>query len=127
MQHRNAPLTPNGRLRMVLLVEEQGMTFEAAAAASNVAKSTAWTWVQRWRRASTKDAIGVLAWSTARRQIASQDALQACSERVFELRGASSWGRLDRTEGSFPHARSPRAAPARLSIPSRRPARRRAL
>ena len=49
MQHRNAPLTPNGRLRMVRLVEEQGLTFEAAAAASNVAKSTAWTWVRRWR------------------------------------------------------------------------------
>ena len=52
MQHANAPLTPNGRLRMVLLVEEQGLTFEAAAAASNVAKSTCWEWVRRWRAAS---------------------------------------------------------------------------
>ena len=41
MQHRNAPLTPNGRRRLVALVEEEGFTFEAAAAASNVAKSTA--------------------------------------------------------------------------------------
>ena len=40
MQHANAPLTPNGRHRMVVLVEEQEFTFEAAAAASNVAKST---------------------------------------------------------------------------------------
>ena len=40
MQHANAPLTPNGRLRMVRLVVEKGFTFEAAAAASNVAKST---------------------------------------------------------------------------------------
>ena len=33
MQHRNAPLTPNGRRRLVALVEEDGLTFEAAAAA----------------------------------------------------------------------------------------------
>ncbi len=51
MQHRNAPLTPNGRHRLVALVEEEGFTFEAAAAASNVAKSTAHTWVTRWRQA----------------------------------------------------------------------------
>ena len=55
MEHGNAPLTPNGRLRMVLLVEEQGMTFEQAAACSNVAKSTAWTWVWRWRQASEQE------------------------------------------------------------------------
>jgi transposase InsO family protein len=37
---------------MVLLVEEGGLTFGAAAAASNVAKSTCWEWVLRWRAAS---------------------------------------------------------------------------
>jgi Integrase core domain/leucine-zipper of insertion element IS481 len=52
MQHANAPLTRTGRLRMVLLVEDDGFTFEAAAAASNVAKSTCWEWVGRWRAAS---------------------------------------------------------------------------
>ena len=51
MQHANSTLTPRGRMRMVALVEEQGFTFEAAAAASNVAKSTAHTWVSRWREA----------------------------------------------------------------------------
>jgi len=55
MQHANAPLTPNGRLRMVQLVEEGGLTFEAAAAASNVAKSTCWEWVRRWRRATSEE------------------------------------------------------------------------
>ena len=40
MQHPNARLTPTGRLQMLKLVEERGLTFEAAAAASNVAKST---------------------------------------------------------------------------------------
>ena len=55
MQHANAPLTPNGRLRMVRLVVEDGLTFEAAAAASNVAKSTCWEWVRRWRQASDEE------------------------------------------------------------------------
>jgi transposase InsO family protein len=55
MQHANAPLTPNGRLRMVRLVVEEGLTFEAAAAASNVAKSTCWEWVRRWRQASAEE------------------------------------------------------------------------
>jgi transposase InsO family protein len=55
MQHANAPLTPNGRLRMVLLVEDEDFTFEAAAAASNVAKSTCWEWVRRWRAASDEE------------------------------------------------------------------------
>src|SRR5919106_1004273 len=52
MQHANAPLTPTGRLRSVELVEEDGLTFEAAAAPSNVAKSTVHLWVTRWRQAS---------------------------------------------------------------------------
>ena len=52
MQHANAPLTSTGRLRMVQLVEEDGLTFEAAATASNVAKSTVHLWVTRWRQAS---------------------------------------------------------------------------
>jgi hypothetical protein len=39
MQHANAPLTVQGRLRMVLLVEEGGFTLQAAAAdACNVAE-----------------------------------------------------------------------------------------
>jgi transposase InsO family protein len=52
MHHANAPLTPQGRLRMVLLVEEDGFTLQQAAACCNVAKSTCWVWVRRWRVAS---------------------------------------------------------------------------
>jgi transposase InsO family protein len=52
MQHANAPLTVQGRLRMVLLVEEEGFTLGQAAACCNVAKSTCWAWVRRWRAAS---------------------------------------------------------------------------
>jgi hypothetical protein len=37
------------------LVEEDGLTFAAAAAAANVARSTAWLWVTRWRRARAEE------------------------------------------------------------------------
>ncbi len=57
MQHANAPLTPIGRLRLVLLVEEEGFTLQAAADACNVAKSTCWEWVRRWRAASEGDRV----------------------------------------------------------------------
>jgi transposase-like protein len=53
MQHAKAPLTGQGRLRMVLLVEDDGFTLQQAAACCNVAKSTCWEWVRRWRQAST--------------------------------------------------------------------------
>jgi transposase len=43
MQHRNAPLTPSERRHQVALVEEEGFALEA--------KSTAHTWVSRWREA----------------------------------------------------------------------------
>ncbi|HVC06512.1 MAG TPA: leucine zipper domain-containing protein [Solirubrobacterales bacterium] len=59
MQHANSPLTPKGRHRMVLLVEEEDLTFEAAAAASNVAKSTRWEWVRRWRAAAEDERRGL--------------------------------------------------------------------
>ena len=51
MQHPNARLTPRGRFELVQLVEA-GATLRRAAAACNVATSTAWVWVQRWRAAS---------------------------------------------------------------------------
>jgi hypothetical protein len=57
MQHANAPLTMQGRLRMVLLVDEDGLSLQAAAAACNVAKSTCWEWVRRWRAANESDRV----------------------------------------------------------------------
>jgi transposase InsO family protein len=125
MQHGNAPLTPNGRLRMVLLVEEQGMTFAQAAACSNVAKSTAWTWVQRWRQASAQE---------RNRRSCLED--RPCTpkrspgmlskrdhDRVCELRRRTGWGpRLIATEVDLPHATVHRALRRRgLSRPARLP------
>ena len=59
MQHANAPLTAIGRLRMVLLVEEEGFTLQGAADACNVAKSTCWEWVRRWRQADERDRVAL--------------------------------------------------------------------
>jgi len=55
MEHRDAPLTRTGRLRLVRLVEQDGYTFAAAAAAANVAASTVHCWVGRWRAASEQE------------------------------------------------------------------------
>jgi len=59
MSHPNAVLTPRGRRRLVSLVEEQGLTFRAAAAALNVSVATVWEWVTRWRRASAGERQGL--------------------------------------------------------------------
>ena len=53
MQHPNARLTPRGRLELVLLVE-RGASLRQAAAACNVALSTAHRWVRRWRVAGNR-------------------------------------------------------------------------
>jgi transposase InsO family protein len=112
MQHRNALLTPNGRLRMVQLVEVHGLTFEAAAAASNVAKSTAWGWVQRWRAASPEQRRSLSCLedrpSTPRRS--PRMLSEADHERVCELRRRTGWGpRLIASEVELPHSTVHRA------------------
>jgi transposase len=88
MQHRNAPLTPNGRRRLVALVEEEGFTFEAAAAASNVAKSTAHTWVKRWREASEerRQDLSCLRDRSSRPHTSPQMLSEADHERCCEVR-----------------------------------------
>jgi transposase InsO family protein len=93
MQHRNAPLTPTGRLRMVQLVEEEGLTFEAAAAASIVAKSTVHLWVTRWRRATDAER-STLACLGDRRSTpkTSPNRVPAAEERrICELRERTGW------------------------------------
>jgi transposase InsO family protein len=93
MQHANAPLTPNGRLRMVMRVEEQGMTFEAAAAVSNAAKSTCWTWVDRWRQASPHDrrTLACLADRSSRPHRSPDQVPADEAERICERRQRTGW------------------------------------
>lgn len=49
MTHRNSPLTPAGRLRLVQRVENDGRPIAHVAAESGVARSTLTKWVHRYR------------------------------------------------------------------------------
>jgi transposase InsO family protein len=112
MQHRNAPLTPNGRLRLVQLVEDEGLTFEAAAAASNVAKSTAWEWVRRWRNASPeeRDSLACLEDRPSTPGRSPRMLSAADHDRVCAARTRTGWGpRLIASEVGIPHATVHRA------------------
>jgi transposase InsO family protein len=112
MQHRNAPLTPNGRRRLVALVEEEGLTFEAAAAASNVAKSTAHTWVMRWRAAGEEQrrSLACLQDRSSRPRRSPAMLGEVDRERCCEIRRRTGWGpRLVASEVGIPHATVHRA------------------
>ena len=93
MQHRNAPLTPNGRRRLVALVEEEGFTFEAAAAASNVAKSTCWEWVRRWREATEagRRNLACLADRSSRPTSSPAQVPDAEARKICERRKRTGW------------------------------------
>jgi transposase InsO family protein len=107
MQHRNAPLTPNGRRRLVALVEDDGLTFEAAAAASNVSRSTVHTWVWRWRRAdaSGRRTLACLEDRSSAPHRRPSLTSETVHDRVCEERRRTGWGpRLIASETGIPHA-----------------------
>jgi transposase InsO family protein len=97
---------------MVLLVEEERMTFEQAAACSNVAKSTVWEWVWRWRRATPTEraTLACLRGRSSRPGRSPKMLAAELQERCCELRRRTGWGpRLIATEVSLPHATVHRA------------------
>ncbi|MGP5388264.1 helix-turn-helix domain-containing protein, partial [Brachybacterium tyrofermentans] len=49
MTHRNSPLTPAGRLRLVQRVENDGRPIAHVAAEAGIARSTLTKWVHRYR------------------------------------------------------------------------------
>ncbi|MGF7021115.1 transposase [Brachybacterium tyrofermentans] len=49
MTHRNSPLTPAGRLRLVQRVEDDGRPIAHVAAEAGIARSTLTKWVHRYR------------------------------------------------------------------------------
>jgi transposase InsO family protein len=107
MQHRNAPLTPVGRRRLVALVEEEHLTFEAAAAASNVSRSTAHTWVTRWRQAGEDERrdLGCLEDRSSAPHRRPSLTSEEVHDRVCEERRRTGWGpRLIASETGIPHA-----------------------
>jgi transposase InsO family protein len=107
MQHRNAPLTPLGRRRLVALVEDDGLTFEAAAAASNVSRSTAHDWVWRWRRAGEEQRADLSCLEDRSSAPHRRPSLagEELHDRVCEERRRTGWGpRLIASELGIPHA-----------------------
>ena len=88
MSHLNSRHTALGRWQFVRLVVDEGCTFAQAAEYSNVARSTVWEWVARWRAASASDRV-CLACLTDRscRPRRSPTQLSASEEsRICELR-----------------------------------------
>jgi transposase InsO family protein len=94
MQHGNAPLTPLGRRRLVALVEEEHLTFEAAAAASNVSRSTAHTWVTHWRAADEKSRASLSCLEDRSSAPRRQPSLtgKEVHDRICERRRRTGWG-----------------------------------
>ena len=93
MQHPNARLTPRGRFELVQLVEG-GATLRRAAAACNVATSTAWIWVRRWRAASPAEraALACLRDRSSRPRRSPRRLSAELEGRVCEARQLTGWG-----------------------------------
>ena len=113
MQHRNARLTPNGRLQMIRLVEERGLT----------SRSTVWAWVVRWRQATPEErrSLACLEERSSRPRRSPRMLCQADQGRICAVRRRTGWGpRLIASETGHPHATVHRTL-ARHGL-SRRPA-----
>jgi transposase InsO family protein len=135
MQHPNARLTATGRLGLVKLVEERGLTFGQAAACSNVAKSTVSVWLNRWRSASGEErrTLACLGDRSSRPRSSPRMLSAAEQGRICAARRHSGWGpRLIASEVGHPHStvhatlrrhglsrrpRSPREAAVRYEWP----------
>jgi transposase InsO family protein len=92
---------------MVLLVEERGFTFEAAAAASNVARATCWEWVRRWRRAGAEErrSLACLRDRSSRPHASPRMLSAAEQERICDERRRTGWGpRLIASAVGHPHS-----------------------
>ena len=107
MSHPNSRHTALGRWQFVRMVVREGSTFEDAAARSNVARSTVWEWVCRWRAASDADRASLVC-------LADRSSRPRCSptrvpgdeeRRICELRRRTGWGpRLLAEEAGRPHS-----------------------
>jgi len=87
-QHPNAPLTPQGRRRMVACVLDRGWSIEATADRFQVDAKT----VRKWRdRFLTEGAAGLLDRSSRPRRSPNRTSRAVC-RRVLRLRAKRRWG-----------------------------------
>jgi transposase InsO family protein len=93
MPHPNARLTPRGRRELVRLVED-GSTLRAAAAACNVAASTACVWMGRWRAASDVEqrSLACLQDRSSRPRSSPRRLRAELELRICEARQTTGWG-----------------------------------
>jgi transposase InsO family protein len=85
---------------MVQLVVDGGLTFGAAAAASNVAKSTCWEWVRRWRQASDDERCTLACLNDRSSMLSAAE-----QERICVERWRTGWGpRLIASAVGHPHS-----------------------
>ena len=93
MQHPNARLTPRGRHELVQLVE-RGASLRLAAAACNVALSTAHRWVVRWRAATTDEraSLACLLDRSSRPHRSPRLLADDLQRRIVEARAQTGWG-----------------------------------
>jgi len=93
MQHPNARLTPRGRHELVQLVE-RGASLRLAAAACNVALSTAHRWVVRWRAATTAEraSLTCLLDRSSRPHRSPRLLADDVQRRIVEAREQTGWG-----------------------------------
>lgn len=86
MTHRNAPLTPTGRARLVALVVDHGWTQRRAAERCQVAPATAHRWVARYRAGKS------LTDRTSRPHHCPHQLSQRRERRIINLRFTHRWG-----------------------------------
>jgi len=98
-----------GRWEIARLVIEQGATFAQAAACGNVARSTVWEWVHRWRAASLADreSLACLGERSSRPHHSPVQVPESEAGMICELRERTGWSprRLaDEPEVTRPHS-----------------------
>jgi transposase InsO family protein len=126
-QHLRGKLGPAGRVELVRLMREDGLSERAAAAALSVAPSTAHHWSVRERQAGAAER-GCAAWALDRSSRPHRCPPDAARRRATRVRGAgadrlgsAAVGRRNR-RGALDGQRDPQA-PRLLARPARRPRR----
>ena len=86
MTHANAPLTPEGRRRLAVLIVDQGWTIRRAAERLQVSPATAAKWADRYRRGLAMTDRSSRPGRSPRR------CSQRLERRILKLRYARRWG-----------------------------------
>jgi transposase InsO family protein len=88
MSHRNAPLTPTGRLRLARCVVEEGWPLRRAAERFQVAVTTAKRWADRYRASGEAGMVD----RSSRPRTSPRRTSPRTERRIVKLRVARRWG-----------------------------------